>query len=113
MRESHFGQQQIYLGCVSCGGSDRFLDTGGLYDPILGRESAVLHASEQLIGFGDEDRVTTPGERAPKNSFHNTVRLLQRESPLRYPPGVALSEANLPGSDGLEGSILTHWLEIT
>src|ERR1019366_8964354 len=65
MSESHFRHQQIYLCGVSCGGPNCFLDTRGLYDSILARESTAFQSTQNLIRFGDQDRVGMPAEPAP------------------------------------------------
>ena len=88
MGKSHFGQQQIYLCRVSCGGPDGFLGTRGLYDSILARESAAFQSTQNWIGFGDQDRVGMPVEQA-EHALHNLFQNTGPPfgvSPCLYPP---------------------------
>jgi hypothetical protein len=87
MGQSHWCQQQIYLCGVSCGGPDGFLDTRSLYDSIPARESTAFQSAQNLIGFGDQDRVGMPVEQA-EQALHDLFQTTEppfRVSPFLYP----------------------------
>jgi hypothetical protein len=71
-RQPDSGHQQIYLCSVPCSDPDGFLDTRGLYDSILARESTAFQSTQSFIGLRDQDRVGMPVEQASHNLFQNT-----------------------------------------
>ena len=102
MRQSHFGHQQVYFRAVSCGDPNCFLDTRGLYDSILARESTAFQSAQNLIRFGDQDRVGMPAEPA----LHSLSQI--PDLPLSWVPANTLSTHPEGHFKEFEGGPLMH-----